>query len=159
MTNEQRGFESGLEADMDCRLIYSPAVTVCFALSIPDLFQTYRALTEDAGAAATLVLAHVQHVQAEEVRIVGPEKSMTVAEAAGRLNISPRAVYDMVSKGVIGCHRVGGGRGKIRFLPSDLDTYRNAPKVEPDAMDPGFAKFVGQPLGIHHDKRRHHQAA
>ena len=52
-----------------------------------------------------------------------PEKAdwLTVKQAAERLNVSPRTIYDLCEMGRLRCKRVGKGRGTIRILPVDLE--------------------------------------
>jgi excisionase family DNA binding protein len=53
-----------------------------------------------------------------------PEPALlTVKEAAERLGVSGRAVYDLVSRGLLPCKRIGTGRGTIRVAPQDLESY------------------------------------
>jgi excisionase family DNA binding protein len=53
----------------------------------------------------------------------GPEKAdwLTVQQAAERLNVSPRTIYDLCEMGRLRCKRVGKGRGTIRIRPVDLE--------------------------------------
>ncbi len=46
---------------------------------------------------------------------------LTVKQAAERLNVSPRTVYDLIDAGQLPCQRIGTGRGTIRVHPADLD--------------------------------------
>jgi putative molybdopterin biosynthesis protein len=46
---------------------------------------------------------------------------MTAAEAAQRLRLSARKVYELAASGEIACHRFGGA---VRFDPTDLDAYK-----------------------------------
>lgn len=46
---------------------------------------------------------------------------LTVKQAADRLGVSQRTIYDLVACGRLRCQRVGVGRGTIRIQPSDLD--------------------------------------
>ncbi len=48
---------------------------------------------------------------------------LTVKKAAGRLGVSPRVVYELVEKGLLQCHRVGTGRGVIRFTAEQVKAY------------------------------------
>ncbi len=52
---------------------------------------------------------------------------LTVKQAAERLNVSPRAVYDLVDCGRLRCSRIGKERGTIRIRPEDLEDI--APKT------------------------------
>ncbi len=49
--------------------------------------------------------------------------SLTVKQAADRLGVSSRTVYDLVECGRLKCQRIGKGRGTIRIRPADLDAY------------------------------------
>jgi hypothetical protein len=54
---------------------------------------------------------------------------LTAAVVAQQLGISARAVYDLAACGMLACHRLGVGRGAVRFDPADVEAYRlaNAP--------------------------------
>ena len=45
---------------------------------------------------------------------------LTVKEAAARLKVSERSVYDLVRSGRLHASRIGNGRGAIRIAPADL---------------------------------------
>ncbi len=45
---------------------------------------------------------------------------LTVKEAAERLSVSARTVYDLVRSGRLHAQRLGNGRGAIRIAPADL---------------------------------------
>jgi excisionase family DNA binding protein len=45
---------------------------------------------------------------------------LTVKQAAERLNVSIRTVYDLCDNGRLRCQRIGVGRGTIRIRPADL---------------------------------------
>jgi excisionase family DNA binding protein len=47
----------------------------------------------------------------------------TVAEVSSRLRISPSAVYELIHKGTLPCHRVGPRGGAIRVSDDDLEAY------------------------------------
>lgn len=47
---------------------------------------------------------------------------LTAAQAAERLGLSVRAVYD-IPDADLPRYRMGAGRGAVRFAPSDLDAY------------------------------------
>lgn len=55
---------------------------------------------------------------------------LTVREVAGLLRVSANCVYDLVSKGKLGCYRVGTGRGAIRVERNDVDAYLAACRTE-----------------------------
>ena len=52
-------------------------------------------------------------------------KLMTVAEAAERLSVSISCVYQLVERGKLPHHRIGIGRGAIRFSENDLTGFLN----------------------------------
>ena len=53
-----------------------------------------------------------------------PEPALlTVKEAAERLGVSGRAVYDLVGRGLLACKRIGTGRGTIRIAQQDLESH------------------------------------
>jgi excisionase family DNA binding protein len=52
---------------------------------------------------------------------------LTVKQAAERLHVSTRTIYDLVESGRLRCNRYGSGRGTIRIRPDDL----NACSAEP----------------------------
>ena len=59
-------------------------------------------------------------------------ESLTVKQAADRLGVSARTVYDLVECGRLKCQRIGKGRGTIRIRPADLDAYsseNNEPRL------------------------------
>lgn len=77
-------------------------------------------LAGDAGAAATLVLAHVQlHAPIEG-------GSLTVDQAAKVLAISPRTVRELCEAGSLRHHRVGKKGGVIRLRAEDVEAYRES---------------------------------
>ena len=49
-----------------------------------------------------------------------PAEFLTVKEAASRLSVSERTVYDLVRAGRLNAQRIGNGRGAIRITPADL---------------------------------------
>lgn len=48
---------------------------------------------------------------------------LTVEQAASRLKVSRSLVYSLIETGKLTCHRIGIGRGTIRLLPNDLETF------------------------------------
>ena len=60
--------------------------------------------------------------------------TLTVKQAARRLNVSPSLVYAMCAAGRLPHHRVGVGRGTIRIDEADLDAVKTVPAPRPDAL-------------------------
>jgi excisionase family DNA binding protein len=55
---------------------------------------------------------------------------LTVREAAGRLALSPRQIYDLIKEGEIRAKKFGSGHKGIRVIAESLDAYEaNAPEV------------------------------
>jgi excisionase family DNA binding protein len=50
-------------------------------------------------------------------------KLMNVAEAAEQLNVSISCVYQLVERGKLPHHRIGVGRGAIRFSDDDISGF------------------------------------
>ena len=48
---------------------------------------------------------------------------LTVKEVAQRLNVSPSCIYQLVESGKLPHHRIGLGRGAIRFSDNDVAEY------------------------------------
>ena len=48
---------------------------------------------------------------------------LTVKDVAARLNISVSCIYQLVESGKLAHHRIGLGRGAIRFSDGDIDEY------------------------------------
>ena len=56
---------------------------------------------------------------------------LTVKQAAERLNVSARTIYDLVECGRLRCLRVGRERGTIRIRPADLQHIMEpAPRLD-----------------------------
>ena len=47
----------------------------------------------------------------------------TVEQAAEQLQVSKSMIYALVDGGKLACHRIGMGRGTIRFSEDDLKLY------------------------------------
>ena len=76
----------------------------------------------DKAAAASLTLAATMR-ECQPAALTEPsDRALSVAEAADRLNVSSKTVYDLVSRGELSHHRVGGRT--IRFLAADLQEYQ-----------------------------------
>lgn len=48
---------------------------------------------------------------------------LTVKQVAMRLNVSQSCIYQLVETGKIPHHRIGTGRGAIRFTEANLEEY------------------------------------
>ena len=48
---------------------------------------------------------------------------LTVKEVAQRLNVSQSCIYQLVESGRIPHHRIGLGRGAIRFSDADIESF------------------------------------
>lgn len=62
---------------------------------------------------------------------------LTVKQVAQRLNVSQSCIYQLVETGRIPHHRIGLGRGAIRFTEDDLADYlagiREQTEIRPSA--------------------------
>lgn len=58
---------------------------------------------------------------------------LTVKAVAERLSVSTSLVYQLVESGKLPVHRIGNGRGAIRFSPQDIETYLEECRVEKQA--------------------------
>jgi len=76
---------------------------------------------------------------------------LTVKDVAGRLNVSPSCIYQLVETGKIPHHRIGVGRGAIRFTEDDIAEYlQNAREL---AASGGLKRTTGRPkLKLKHIK-------
>lgn len=63
---------------------------------------------------------------------------LTVKEVAQRLRVSPSTVYNLVEGGRIAYHRIGKGRGSIRFSEEQVEAFLQASRVEAGTLRPGF---------------------
>jgi excisionase family DNA binding protein len=61
---------------------------------------------------------------------------LKVKEVAERLGVSPSTVYSLVEGGRIACHRIGLGRGSIRFTEAQVEEFLQTCKVEAGAPRP-----------------------
>ena len=55
---------------------------------------------------------------------------LTVPEVAEWLRISTSLVYQLADAGKLPVHRIGNGRGTIRFRPEDIEAYLDACRTE-----------------------------
>jgi excisionase family DNA binding protein len=53
--------------------------------------------------------------------LVSPDQPLTVERAADYLGVTQRALYDLVHKKHVSCHKTTGGRSY--FHPKDLNAY------------------------------------
>lgn len=58
-----------------------------------------------------------------------PDRLLRVADVARRLNISSSLVYQMIEKGELPFHRIGNGRGTLRFDPEDITEYLRSHRI------------------------------
>jgi excisionase family DNA binding protein len=58
---------------------------------------------------------------------------LTVKEVSRRLRVSPSTIYNLVEGGQISCHRIGKGRGSIRFTEAQVEAYLHACEVDAGA--------------------------
>jgi excisionase family DNA binding protein len=70
---------------------------------------------------------------------------LTVREVAERLKVSPGLIYALVESKKIGHHRVGRGRGRIRFSEENLADYLRGTESRP--ADPAPRR---QPVKLKH---------
>jgi excisionase family DNA binding protein len=54
---------------------------------------------------------------------------LTVKDVSKRLRVSPSTVYNLVEGGRISCHRIGKGRGSIRFTEAQVEAFLQACEV------------------------------
>ena len=91
---------------------------------IKQLFAEYLPDTKDPVAAAVLVLSDVLTRKPPEPIIVEPEdcRLYTVKEAAGRLNLSSKNVYQMCLAGQLRCVRISG---RVRIPVEEIERYED----------------------------------
>ncbi|MBI1311744.1 helix-turn-helix domain-containing protein [bacterium] len=56
---------------------------------------------------------------------------LTVKDVAQRLNVSQSCIYQLVETGKIPHHRIGVGRGAIRFTEDDITEYLQNAREQP----------------------------
>lgn len=88
------------------------------ALELPDVAKICERVTTSA-----LALPVAQRVLTECLASLQPD-TLTVYQAAERLGVSERTVYDLVRSGRLRSTRIGNGRGTIRIAPADLTDIR-----------------------------------
>jgi len=86
------------------------------------LFTEYLDLTGDKAAAASLVLADALTSKTPEPIIAEPEncRSYTVKDAARRLNLSSKKVYQMCIAGELRCFKAGRA---IRIPVEEIERF------------------------------------
>jgi excisionase family DNA binding protein len=60
-------------------------------------------------------------------------EALTVQQAADRLGVSGRTIYDLCDSGDLKHQRIGTGRGTIRIRPADLDKCNSVQEQKPGA--------------------------
>ena len=100
------------------------------------IFHEYLKQTDgDKAAAAALTIADaiergieaITHSKAVDTAPAPPPSAViTVRDAANRLGVSLRTIYDLAQSGRLPCQRIGTGRGTIRIRLADLDAYTTA---------------------------------
>jgi excisionase family DNA binding protein len=65
---------------------------------------------------------------------------LTVNDVARRLRVSPSTVYNLVEGGHISCHRIGRGRGAIRFTEEQVQEFMHTCEVKSGSL-PATARF------------------
>ena len=55
---------------------------------------------------------------------------LTVKQIAERLNVSVSCVYELISEGILSCHRIGPRRGSVRVSEEELSRYLDACKKD-----------------------------
>jgi excisionase family DNA binding protein len=75
-------------------------------------------------------------------RLREPSKVLTVADVADRLQVSRSTIYFLVERGKLAHHRVGRGRGTIRFSEADVEDYLQSCRREREAGEAPTAPAV-----------------
>jgi excisionase family DNA binding protein len=93
---------------------------------IKQLFAEYLLDAEDHTAAAVLVLADVLCRPTPEPIVIEPDdrQTLSVREAAARLNTSSKGVYQMGLAGQLRCVRLGG---RVRVPVEEVERHEAAP--------------------------------
>ena len=58
-----------------------------------------------------------------------PDPLLRVADVARRFDISSSLVYQLVEAGELPFHRIGNGRGTLRFDPDDITEYLKSRRI------------------------------
>lgn len=96
---------------------------------INTLFNEYHALTGDAQAAASLVLAHASLVARSDdppaTNAGFPHKGpWTIKQTAQAMKASERTVRELIKAGRLKAHKIGAGRGVLRILPEHVAEFQ-----------------------------------
>ena len=91
--------------------------------AIKQLFDEYLLDAKDPVAAAVLALADVLCRPTPEPIVIEPDDkgTLSVKEAASRLNISSKKVYQMCLAGQLRCTRIGG---RVRIPLDEIERYQ-----------------------------------
>lgn len=71
---------------------------------------------------------------------------LSVKEAAESLGLPTGTVYDMARRNTITHYRLGAGRGRVVFRPSDVEAYIESRKVVAGANHPVDVKSASRHL-------------
>lgn len=97
---------------------------------IKTLFEQYLLVAQNREAAAVLTLADVLSKPTPEPIIIEPsdDGSLTVKEAASRLNLSSKKVYQMCLAGQLACFRAGRA---IRIRLEEIERFEADCQAQP----------------------------
>lgn len=97
---------------------------------IKALFAAYLLEAKDPVAAAVLTLAERLGQPTPEPVVIEPDDkgALSVKEAASRLNISSKKVYQMCLAGQLRCTRIGG---RVRVPLDEIERYQARWRHEP----------------------------
>jgi excisionase family DNA binding protein len=97
---------------------------------IKSLFAEYLLEAKDPVAAAVLTLADVFYRPTPEPAVIEPDDkgTLSVKEAASRLSISSKKVYQMCLAGQLRCTRIGG---RVRISLDEIERYQARWRHEP----------------------------
>ncbi len=92
------------------------------------IYREYLDKTGNDAVAASLALADALQStldarQSESERPTSEALVLTVKQAAVRLNVSIRTIYDLADTGQLPCQRIGKGRGTLRFRREDVENF------------------------------------
>jgi excisionase family DNA binding protein len=92
------------------------------------IYREYLDKTGNDAVAASLALADTLQStldarQSESERPAGEALVLTAKQAAVRLSVSIRTIYDLADSGQLPCQRIGKGRGTLRFRHEDVENF------------------------------------